>query len=82
VACDGDNKARSPGRARRKPLKPIVQEKPDRFGGPVVTTLVSFAFDTRLRVRMSIRLFLRPLFSRDIISAKLGQMMSRDRGRV
>jgi hypothetical protein len=36
-AGDGDNKARSPGRARRKPLKPIAQEAPGDPAKPVVT---------------------------------------------
>ena len=75
-------KARSPERARRKPLKPIAQGKPDCFGEPVVTTLVSFTLsDARLRVRTSIRLFLRPLSMRDaILPAKLGQNMPRECG--
>ena len=78
---DGGKKARSPERARSKPLKPIVQEKPDCSGGPVVTTLVSFIFsDARLRVRMSIRLFLRPLLDEGPIPAKLGQNMPRECG--
>src|SRR5579863_7814925 len=43
-ADDGDNKARSPGRARRKPLKPLRREG-RATGEPVVTTLVcSFYF--------------------------------------
>jgi hypothetical protein len=51
-AGDGDNKARSPERARSKPLKPFAQEKPDRFGVPVVTCLRAFYFlHARLRVR-------------------------------
>jgi hypothetical protein len=79
---DGGKKARSPERARRKPLKPIAQEKPERFGGPVVTNSCLLFFDTRLRVRISIRLFLRPLFSRDTVLAKLGQNMSRECGSV
>jgi hypothetical protein len=33
---DGDKRARSPGRARRKPLKPIAQGRPDVSGEPVV----------------------------------------------
>jgi hypothetical protein len=36
-ANDGGKKARSPGRARRKPLKPLAQGMPDRSGEPVVT---------------------------------------------
>jgi hypothetical protein len=34
---DGDNKARSPGRLRRKSLKPSRRECRKRFGEPVVT---------------------------------------------
>jgi hypothetical protein len=41
-ADDGDKKARSPGRARRKPLKPLRAGMPGDPGGPVVTTLVCF----------------------------------------
>jgi hypothetical protein len=36
-ADDGGNKARSPGRARRKPLKPSRREGRDVSGEPVVT---------------------------------------------
>ena len=46
---DGDNQARSPERARRKPLKPFAQGMPDRFGVPVVTMLVCF-LDLRTRL--------------------------------
>ena len=46
-AGDGGKKARSPERARKKPLKPFAQEKPERFGEPVATTLVCFLFCTR-----------------------------------
>jgi hypothetical protein len=49
---DGGNKARSPERARRKPLKPFAQERPERFGGPVVTCSCAFLLShARLRVR-------------------------------
>ena len=41
-AGDGGKKARSPGRARKKPLKPFAQGMPGRSGVPVVTTLVCF----------------------------------------
>ena len=48
---DGDKKARSPGRSRRKPLKPLRAGMPGCFGGLVVTTLVWFIFfHARLRV--------------------------------
>src|ERR1035437_1815772 len=36
-AGDGDKQARSPGRARRKPLKPLRAGMPGDSGGPVVT---------------------------------------------
>ena len=46
-ADDGDKKARSPGRARRKPLKPIARGKPDEPDEPVVTWFVCFFICTR-----------------------------------
>src|SRR5467141_1678062 len=39
-ANDGGKRARSPGRARRKPLKPLRAGMPGDPGGPVVATLV------------------------------------------
>ena len=39
---DGGNKARSPRRARRTPLKPIAQGGPDRPAGPVVPAACIF----------------------------------------
>ena len=44
---DGDKKARSPERARRKPLKPLAQGRPGRSGGPVVTNSYAFHFCIR-----------------------------------
>jgi hypothetical protein len=44
---DGDKKARSPGRARSKPLKPIAQGRPVRSGEPVVTNSYVFHFYIR-----------------------------------
>ena len=50
-AEDGDNQARSPGRARSKPLKPLRAGMPGCPGGLVVTTLVCFfTLHARLRV--------------------------------
>ena len=50
IRNDGDNKAWSPGRARRKPLKPLRAGMPGESGGPVVTMLVCyFTFRTRGR---------------------------------
>ena len=51
VAGDGDNKPGSPGRARRKPLKPIAQGMPALSGEPVVTNSRVFLLHARLRVR-------------------------------
>src|SRR5206468_12473020 len=48
---DGDKKARSPGRSRSKPLKPLRAGMPGCPGELVVTTLVWFLFfHARLRV--------------------------------
>jgi hypothetical protein len=44
---DGDKKARSPGRARSTPLKPLARGNAGCFGGPVATTLVCFIPCTR-----------------------------------
>jgi energy-coupling factor transporter ATP-binding protein EcfA2 len=58
------HKARSPRRARRKPLKPLVQGRPDVSGEPVVTMLVCFFNFAREAAGASrIRLSLRPRFS-------------------
>ena len=46
-AGDGDNKARSPGRARRKPLKPLRAGMPGETGEPVVTNSYAFLFCMR-----------------------------------
>jgi hypothetical protein len=49
-ADDGGNKARSPGRLRRKPLKPIARGMPGETGVTVVTILVCFLLShARLR---------------------------------
>jgi hypothetical protein len=49
---DGGKKARSPGRARRKPLKPLRGESRLNPSEPVVTTLVCyFILHARLRVQ-------------------------------
>ena len=50
-ADDGDKKARSPGRARRKPLKPLRAGMPGYSGATVVTNSCAFyTLRTRLRV--------------------------------
>ena len=48
VACDGGNQARSPGRARSKPLKPFARGKPDWSGrtcGDFARVLFVFAHE-------------------------------------
>jgi hypothetical protein len=47
LANDGGKKARSPGRARRKPLKPLRRECRLVSGEPVVTNSCAFSFRTR-----------------------------------
>jgi len=62
-AGDGGKKARSPGRARYKLLKPL-RRKAGSFGEPVVTTLVClFYFAREAAGAAGTRLSLRPLFS-------------------
>src|SRR3569832_2112313 len=46
-ADDGDNKSRSPGRARRKPLKLLRAGMPGESGEPVVTNSYAFLFCMR-----------------------------------
>ena len=46
-AGDGDNKARSPGRARRKPLKPSRAGMPGDPGATVVTNACAYYYYTR-----------------------------------
>jgi hypothetical protein len=46
-ADDGDKKARSPGRVRGKPLKPLARGKPDDPDEPVVTSSCAFYFCIR-----------------------------------
>ena len=48
---DGDNKARSPRRARRKPLKPIACGNAGCSGATVVTNSRVFLLHARLRVQ-------------------------------
>ena len=61
---DGDNKARSPGRARYKPLKPLRGECRAISGVTVVTTLVClFYFACEAAGAAGVRHSLRPLIS-------------------
>ena len=81
---NGDNKGRSPGRARisRKPLR---GESRDVLAVPVVSTraLCLLSFRTRATGAVGARLSLRPLFKRGTTKLqKPGQILSRERGRL
>jgi hypothetical protein len=73
-AYDGDKQARSPGRVRRNPLKPLRGESRLIPSEPVVTTLVCFfILHARLRVRAAHPAFPAPSFFRGAkIRARLG----------
>src|SRR5216684_629031 len=63
TADDGGKQARSPGRARRKPLKPLRGECRAISGVTVVTSLVCFIYFAREAAgALGIRHSLRPLF--------------------
>jgi hypothetical protein len=63
---DGDKKARSPGRVRNKPLKPIARGMPGVSGVTVVTILVCFLpFAHEAAGASSARHSLRPPFQGD-----------------
>ena len=83
VRGDGDNKARSPGRARRKPLKPSAQGRPASSGEPVVTNSCACFHRTRGCGCIGHPAFPAPsLFLRDTHDASLGQSLSRECGRA
>jgi hypothetical protein len=80
-ADDGDKKARSPGRARRKPLKPLRAGMPGETGATVVTnSCASYTLRTRLRVHWA------PGIPRALVWAKrhaqLGRIVPREGGRT
>ena len=80
---DGDKKARSPGRVRDKPLKPLRREGRANSANPAVTTLVWFYFFPREAAgAASTRLSLRPLFSGATVHAQLGRFAPRGGGGV
>jgi hypothetical protein len=83
-ADDGDKNARSPGRPRRKPLKPFAQGRPDEFGEPVVTTLVcSSCFACEAAGAVGRPAFPAPsLFRRDVMMHDSGGIPPRERGVV
>jgi hypothetical protein len=61
-AYDGDKKARSPGRARRKPLKPLRRECRVISAEPVVSNSCAYFFAHEAAGAASTRHSLRPLF--------------------
>jgi hypothetical protein len=73
-AGDGDNKARSPRRARRKPLKPSRRKCRMFFGGPVVTNARAFYTTRAATGALSARHFLRPLrFGAELLGQNSGE---------
>jgi len=71
---DGDKRARSPGRARRKALKPLARGMPGYSGVTVVTTLVCFfTFAREAAGATSARHSLRPPISGRKVHARLGR---------
>src|SRR3984957_8223848 len=79
---DGDKKARSPGRARRKPLKPLRREgRVFRWTcGDALACFLHFARGAAGAA--GTRLSLRPLIFGRIVLAQLGRIMPREGGRV
>src|SRR5205814_5202503 len=71
---DGGKKARSPGRARRKPLKPFARGMPGEAGVTVVDNSCAFLFCMRGCGRIDRPAFPAPLISRaGQIRSKLGR---------
>jgi hypothetical protein len=63
------------GEITKETVKTIVQGMPDRFGVPVVTTLVWFlSFPREAAGAMSTRHSLRPLLSEGHVEARLGRI--------
>ena len=79
---DGDKKARSPGRSRRKPLKPLRAGMPGCSGEPTVTNSCAlYPFRTRGCGCISTRHSPRPLTGGND-RHNSGRIAPRDRGRV
>jgi hypothetical protein len=80
-AGDGGKRARSPGRARRKPLKPLRGESRVFPSEPVVTTLVcSLHFARETAGAAGTRHSLRPVVRGTMFVAQPGRIAPRDRG--
>src|SRR5665213_316748 len=79
---DGDKKARSPGRVRRKPLKPLRAGMPGDPGATVVTTLVrSLHFAHEAAGATGTRHSPLPSWRREVL-AQLGRFAPRECGCV
>jgi hypothetical protein len=70
--------SRSPGRARRKPLKPFAQGMPECFGEPVVTNLRVLYSTRKAAGELITRHSLRPLFFEGRYLAELGWITPRE----
>src|ERR1700675_1739123 len=83
-AGDGGKRARSPGRARRKPLKPLRAGTPGDSGELVVTRVLSTNTKcTRGRGCNGHPAFPTPsVLGRDKVHAQLGRFAPRDRAHV
>ena len=81
-AGDGDKKARSPGRARRKPLKPLRAGMPGDPGATVVTNARAYYQYTRGCGCNGHPAFPTPSVSGRSFPAQLGRIAPRERGCV
>jgi hypothetical protein len=77
-ADDGDKNARSPGRARNKPLKPLRAGMPGDSGVPVASTPVLSTFAQGAAGAAGTRHSPRPPWGREI-NLNLGRIAPRDR---
>ena len=75
---DGGKRARSPGRARYKPLKPLRREGPDDPAPPVVTTVCFLPTHTGRGCELSTRSSLRPLILEGKFRQQLGRYLRRE----
>jgi hypothetical protein len=81
LASDGGKKARSPGRARNKPLKPTAQGRPGILGYTCGSAACFFVARGPW-VPAGARPSLRPLFNERQAAAKLGRDKRRESTRV
>jgi len=79
---DGDKKARSPGRARNKPLKPLRRECRVNPVNRWLLARMLFTFAYEAAGASGARLSLRPLLLGRMVTAQLGRFASREGGFV